>query len=239
MASFFTVTNKAVPIYAAGDAPATVVNLGNGALYYKSSSDVSSSDSSIASAAKKTFYSTVWVISAGTSKLMVDNWATTPVETNRQAARISGWQPVAATSGTDTACTNGTAYVHSIFVPHTFTATGVRYLIGSVGGTDKVITSLWNADGELIANSATAGTTVGTAANEQAVAFTAPVVIPGAFRYFIGVTFNGTTAKFRSVPAHTGMGLLADGVTQTFGTPANITVPTSFTADKAPVAALY
>lgn len=238
MASFFTVTNKAVQIYAAGDAPATVTNLGNGTLYYKATSDVSSSDSSIASAAKKTFYSSVWVISAGTSKLMIDNVAATPANSNEQPPRIATWAPVAATSGTDTACSDGTAYVCSIYVPTTFRATGIRYLIGSVGGTDKVVAAIWNSNGEVVANSATAGATVGTAANEQAVAFTSPTVIPPG-RYFIGLTFNGTTAKFRSVPAHTHLGLLANGVTQTFGTVAAITVPTSFTADKAPVAALY
>lgn len=238
MPDFFTVTTQAVLIRASAEAPATVTNLGNGTLYYKTSSDVSSSDSSISSGSKKTFYAANWVVTTTTCKLIVDNFAYSEVDASNQPARVYAWTPVAATSGTDTACSNGTAYVASIYVPTKFLATGVNYLIGSVGGTDKVISTLWNKDGEVVANSATAGATVGTSANQQSVAFTSTVVIPRG-RYYIGVTFNGTTAKFRTVPAHTGQGLLGDGVTQTFGTPAAITVPTSFVADKAPVAALY
>lgn len=149
------------------------------------------------------------------------------------------WQAITATSGTDTACTNGTAYVGSIQVPGNVTITGVRYLVGSVGGTDKVIVSLHDAAGNLLANSDPAGTTVGTTAQVQAVALTAPYAAVGPATYFVGLTFNGTTAKFRSVPAHTDGGVIGNSVTQTFGTPATFTAPTTFTADKVPVLSIY
>lgn len=155
--------------------------------------------------------------------------------------RYGTWQPVAATSGTDTACTNGTAYVGIIFVDMPCTVTGIQYLIGSVGGTDSVIVSLHDVDGAVLANSAVAGTVVGTAANAQQVAFTATYSLTVVGFYWIGLTFNGTTAKFRSVPAHcqVGSGVIGNGVTQTFGTVAAFTPPTTFTADKVPVASLY
>lgn len=152
---------------------------------------------------------------------------------------ISTWQPIAATSGTDTACSNGTAYVGSIYVPMNATITGIQYLVGSVGGTDKVIASLHDSTGALLANSATAGATVGTAAQIQQVAFTGTYAAVGPGFYFVALTFNGTTAKFRSIPAYTAAGTIGNGVTQTFGTPAAFTVPTTFTADKVPVASLY
>jgi hypothetical protein len=159
------------------------------------------------------------------------------------------WQPAAATSGTDTACTNGTVYVGRVRVDAPCRVTGIQNLVGSVGGTDKVIVTLYNESGALLRASAAAGATVGTAANAQQVAFalnaagaaaTTIDLEPGY--YWIGLTFNGTTAKFRSVPAHcqVGTNVLGNGLTQTFGTIAtSITPPTTFTADKVPVASLY
>jgi hypothetical protein len=188
---------------------------------------------------------------------------------------IHTWQPIAATSGTDTACTNGTGYVGSILIPAACTITGIGYLVGSVGGTNSVVVSLHDSAGTLLANSAAAGTLVGTAAQVQQVAFTTPYVVDGNFTVkdwkdypdtttplsqaamedletrvtdytdakgmfaFIAVTFNGTTAKFRTVPAHCQAGVIGNGVTQTFGTPASFTAPTTFTADKVPVAFVY
>lgn len=145
--------------------------------------------------------------------------------------------PVLATAGTDTACTNGTGYVSSLWLPCNKTLTGIFYLIGSVGGTDKVVASLHDGTGALLANSALAGATVGTAANIQSVAFTATYAAR-AGRYFIALTFNGTTAKFRTyvIPGSPG---LTDAVTQTFGTAASFTAPTTFTASEGPMGGVY
>lgn len=168
----------------------------------------------------------------------------TPLGTKIQgrAIGIGTWQPVAATSGTDTACADLTNFYASIFVPGDCLVTGIKYLIGSVGGTDKVVVSLYNAGGQLLANSALAGATVGTAANSQSVAFTAPVLISGPDYFYIGLAFNGTTAKFRSVPAFcdAGSGLLAGSTVIASLVPASF-VPssTAFTADKGPIASLY
>lgn len=149
---------------------------------------------------------------------------------------------LATTTGTDTACTVGTAYYGGIWVPGNTLITGIQYLIGSVGGTDKVIASLHDSGGTLLANSATAGVTVGTTATGQQVAFTAPVILAGGTFYLLGLTFNGTTAKFRSVPAvfNIGTNVIGGSATQTFGTPASFTPSaTTFTADKCPICSVY
>lgn len=155
---------------------------------------------------------------------------------------LGTFNPAAATTGTDTAATNGTVFYGGIWVPGDTQITGGGFLIGSVGGTDKVIISLHDAGGTLLANTAVAGVTVGTAANSQQIPFVTPLRIPGGSLVLFGLTFNGTTAKFRSVPAFCNIGgnLLGGSATQTFGTPASFTPSTTiFTADKLPIGSLY
>lgn len=153
--------------------------------------------------------------------------------------RVGTWQPIAATSGSDTACSATVTNVGSIFVPMNGVVTGIQYLIGSVGGTDTVIAILYDSTGTPVAQSAAA--TVGTAANLQQLALTAPYSIKGPGLYYIGLMFSGATAKVRTVPAHcqAGSGLVASGPTTVYNTVGVITPPTTFTADKSPVASLY
>lgn len=152
---------------------------------------------------------------------------------------IGTWNVNAATDGTNTPCTNGTAYVGSIFVPTNMPVTGIQYLVGATGGTNNVIASLHDAAGAVVARSAS--TLVGTAAQLQQLPFTAVTPVTGPAWYFIALTFNGATATFRTVPAfcNVGNGVIGNGVAQTFGTVAAFTPPTTFTADKVPVASLY
>lgn len=150
---------------------------------------------------------------------------------------ISNWQPVAATSGTDTTPANGTQFVASIFVPYNKTITNINYLIGSVGGTDKVYGVLYDSTGAVLANTSltASGATVGTAANIQTLALTATYAATGPNLFYIGISMNGNTARLRTIPAHTQSGLWGNSVSQTHGTVAAITPMTAFTADKAPV----
>lgn len=155
----------------------------------------------------------------------------------------SGTWPVAtATSGTDTAAVATTLFYGSVYVPGDCLVTGVQFLVGSVGGTDSCVVSIHDTSGTLIANSILTGTLVGTAAQTQQVAFTQPVILEGTRHYLIGLTINGTTAKFRSVPAycHTGTGIIGGSVTVVALTPVSF-VPssTAFTADKTPVCSIY
>lgn len=162
-----------------------------------------------------------------------------PVAGNAPSAIwAQGGTTVLATSGTDVACTNGTVYYVEVVPLVNKVVTGIAYLIGSVGGTDKVIATLHDASGNVLANSALAGATVGTAANIQSVAFTATYQVFAFTRYYIGLTFNGTTAKFRAYPIP-GSPFYAGSATQTFGTAAAFTPAGTFTADKGPISLLY
>lgn len=154
---------------------------------------------------------------------------------------FSNWVPVTATDGTDTACADGTQFVSSVYLPVNKTLTGVTFLIGSVGGTDKVYVVLYDADGAVLANSSltAGGATLGTAAQTQAVAFTATYAGKGGRIYYAGVSVNGGTGKLRTCPAYRSGGIFAGSVSQTHGTVAAITEPVTFTADKAPALFLY
>ena len=150
---------------------------------------------------------------------------------------FANWPNVAATSGTDTTPANGTQFVTSIFVPVNKTITNINYLIGSVGGTDKVYGVLYSSTGTVLANTdlTGGGATVGTAANIQTLALTATYAAKGPALFYVGISMNGTTARLRTVPAHTQQGLVGNTVSQTHGSVAAITPPATFTADKAPV----
>lgn len=154
---------------------------------------------------------------------------------------FANWQPVAATSGTDTTPASGTQFVTSIYLPVSMTLTGVSYLIGSQGGTDKVYVVLYSSSGAVLANSALTdgGATVGTAANVQALNFTSTYAAKGPGRYYVGVSMNGNTARLRTIPAHCQAGLWGNTVSQSHGTVAAITPMTTFTADKAPIVFVY
>lgn len=144
---------------------------------------------------------------------------------------------VSLTAGTDTTPVAGTVYVGELFVPANATLTGIGYLIGSVGGTDKAIAALYNSAGAVVANSALAGVTVGTTATYQELPFTAPYAAVGPGQYWVSISMDGTTARLRTIPAGAILPTtLAAGV---FGTLAAITPPTTFTAANAPVAYSY
>ena len=145
------------------------------------------------------------------------------------------------TAGTDKTPVFGTRYTCSIFIPHNMTMTGIGYLIGSAGGTDKAIAELHDADGTLLAYSAVAGVTVGTLATFQELPFTAPVEVIGPGLYYLSITMNGTTARLRVIPTALEVSQIAltKSATGTFGTVGDLTVPTTFTADVGPIAYTY
>lgn len=150
-----------------------------------------------------------------------------------------GWLPTAATDATSTTPATTTVYLSQIRVPEALTLTGAAVLNGATVGTDKYVVALFNSAGTALAHSALAGTTTSGASVYQPLDFTATVdVSPGT--YWVGLYVNGTTDRFYSVPTIGQAGGLAGSATgQTFGTVANVTVPTTFTADKGPVAYVY
>lgn len=161
------------------------------------------------------------------------------VETSAFPWSIWSWAPQTATAGTSVTNTNGTLYYSSLYVPGKCMITGVQFLIAGTGGTDKVIVSIHDTGGNLLANSATAGVTVGTTATLQAIPLTVPIVLQGPNQYLIGLTMNGTTATYRTIPTYCGSGA-AGSATQVFGTPASFTPATTlFTGGVGPIVSLY
>lgn len=142
-------------------------------------------------------------------------------------------------NGLDKTMVAGSRYYSSIQVGNPQVVTGASVRIGTTGGTDSWIFELHGPTGLLLATTATAGTTAGTAATWQQIAFTATynITVPG--QYFIALQSNGTTAKFDSVNAPTSLGIVTGSATGAFGTGASITAPTTYTANLGPKCLLY
>ena len=156
---------------------------------------------------------------------------------------VSNVQITGATNGTDTAFADNTHFLTSIWLPVNFTCTSIAYLVGSVGGTDKVYGVIYDAGGAVLASSNTTSTgtavTVGTAAQIQTMNLhndtsDTPVPLVGPNMIYVGISANGNTAKIRTVPAYLGAEINAGSVSQTHGTIGSVTVPTAFANDKAP-----
>lgn len=157
-----------------------------------------------------------------------------------QQTRHIGWAPPTLTSGTSTTPAATSVYMSQIYIPASCTLTGVAVSNGATVGTDKYIVALFNSSGAAVANSALAGATTSGADAYQSVAFTATYAANGPGVYWIALYVNGTTDRFRSIPAVGAHAGLAGEVTgQVFGTVAAVTLPTTFTADKGPVAFVY
>ncbi len=157
-----------------------------------------------------------------------------------QKTRFISWAPPTLTSGTSTTPSATTVYLTQVFVPSNATITGVKVNNGATVGTNKYIVALFNSAGTAVANSALAGATTAGADAYQTIAFTGTYAAVGPAVYWIALYVDGITDRFRSIPAVGEFAGLAGSVTgQTFGTVAALTLPTTFTADKGPVAFLY
>ncbi len=132
----------------------------------------------------------------------------------------------------------GTRYYTSVVIGNPALLTGISTLVGGTGGTDLWVFELHGPTGLLLATTATAGTTAGTANTWQSIAFTATynVTIPGT--YWLVAQSNGTTAKIATYNSPTSP-LLTGSATGTLGTAASITPPTTYTANLGPVQRLY
>jgi hypothetical protein len=141
--------------------------------------------------------------------------------------------PATPTTGNDTTPSVTETYISEVFVPCNTQLTGVALLNGSaVAG--NVTAYLYDSNGNVVA--ATASTAqAGTAAYQQ-IPFSAVVQAKGPARYFIGVQFNNTGARFRS---HILGNFIAGKKTgETYGTPTAIATST-FTTNLGPIADLY
>lgn len=127
-------------------------------------------------------------------------------------------------------------WVCELQVPFNTLVTGLAFLIGTVGGTDKAIAIFYDGVGNVLANSALAGTTVGTASTFQRLAFVTAHPA-GIGLHYVGIQTNGTTARLQTQQGGNHNAGVITG--QTFGTPTAITPPSTFTANSAPVVMTY
>lgn len=151
-----------------------------------------------------------------------------------------GWKPSTLTAGTSTTPSATVVYLTQVYIPANATLTGVYLNNGATVGTNKYIVALFDSSGAVVANSTLSGITTSGADAYQVLAFTGTYAAVGPATYWIGIYVNGTTDRFRSVPA-VGQyaGYTGSVSAQTFGTVATITPPTTFTADVGPVAFTY
>lgn len=142
------------------------------------------------------------------------------------------------TSGTSVTTVAGTIYWAAVLIPYNVTLTGIIFSIGTTGGTDKWIAALYNSAGTLLANSDTAGITVGTANTKQKYAFASATTVTGPGVYYIALQSNGTTAKFLAFSNATE-GFVTGSTTGSFATLPSITPGTTYTANIGPYASTY
>jgi hypothetical protein len=142
-------------------------------------------------------------------------------------------------------------WVTDIFVPVNRLITTVGVLQGGTATTDNILVAIYDAKGNLLASSALAGKLLATTNifTELALALDGKgntlnangLQLYGPAQYYIAVQGNGTAAgAIQTVPAPY-LDICAGAVTAgTFGTlPNPITVPTTFTAAKAPIVYVY
>lgn len=155
-----------------------------------------------------------------------------------------------ASLGNNTTDVNGQLWITDILVPFNRTVSTIGVLSGGTATTDKWIAAIYDSFGVLIASTAVAGQTLSGANTfqTQAIALNyargtttataaTSVALSGPQQYFVVVQGNGTQAgSFSTVAASTYIDVVGSIVAGTFGTlPASITVPTTFTANQAPI----
>lgn len=150
------------------------------------------------------------------------------------------WTPGVATQATSATPAATSVYLVQMTIPAGITLTGVGILNAATVGTNKYIVALFDNTGAPLVTSALAGVTTAGASAYQQVPFTATFKTLKSSTYWIGLYVNGTTDRYYAVPSIGQSGGLAGSVgSQTFGTVAAITLPTTFTADVGPIAYTY
>jgi hypothetical protein len=126
--------------------------------------------------------------------------------------------------------------ITDVYVQTVCHATAIGYLVGTTGGTTKVIAILRDSKGELLGNSLVAGRTLGTASTIQELSLLVPVDLP-AGRYYVSFQGDAVTGHLQKMATSTFVDVTASELTSVFGTiPRFIAPPTTFTAAKGPFA---
>lgn len=142
-----------------------------------------------------------------------------------------------ASVGTNTADINGQLWITDIIVPYNMVCSTIGFLQGGTATTDNTLVAIFDGGGNRLGTSNLSGVVLSGANTFQEQALLASVQLYGPNRYYVAVQGNGTAAgAIQTLPVSTFVGVLAGSVAGTFGTvPANIVVPTTFTATKGPV----
>jgi len=248
------VTSPAGGIVVGGATPTTAakgITFGTGATpatLYRSAADTLTTDDAIIATGGVTSTGTLAATNAATvGTTLAVTGATTLTGGVAQTAPMTRFFSTptvqASTDGTNATPSITVVYLSQILIPFNCTLTGAAIFNGATVGTDKWIYALFNSSGTPVANTATAGTTTSGADAFQQIAFTTTYAAKGPETYWVGLYANGTTDRFNAIP--TGLlGLsqaaLAGSVsTQTFGTVAAVTLPTTQTADVGPFCYVY
>lgn len=149
-----------------------------------------------------------------------------------------------ALSGLETAGTaagaNTEIYCTELDLPYSMLVTGLAVLNGTTVGTNKHFLILYDSSGNVLANTAPAGTTTSGASTYQKINLVSKFYAVGPNRYFVCDGLNGTTDTIRHAATGISDSVLGGTVTaQVFGTAAKITVPTTFTTVKVPFMAVF
>ena len=145
------------------------------------------------------------------------------------------------TGSAGTAPSATTMYCSEIDIPSSKLLTGMAVLNGGTASTDHWIYALYDASGNLLANTATAGTTASGTNVYQQIAFTSKYYAVGPAQYF-GCLQGDHTGSSTVTMIKTGMQdtYLTKGQTSSvFGTLPALTVPTTFTTAVGPYWELY
>jgi hypothetical protein len=144
--------------------------------------------------------------------------------------------------GTSTTTANTSMYCSEIDLPFNKLLTGLRALNGTAVGNGNRLVALYDAAGNLLANSATAGAATANASTYQSYAFTSQYFAVGPARYFgCSQAANSSDSLNLVVTADGNAGLLTQIYTgQTFGTiPTMITPSAAYTTAQGPYFAFY
>lgn len=147
-----------------------------------------------------------------------------------------GYPAIISTSGTDSTPVTTETYVSEVFVPCNMILTGVALFNGS-NVTGNVTVGLATSAGDPITAAKSASTAGSGTDAYQLVPFAAPYAAVGPATYYIQVQYDSGTARYNT--HHVGIHGVSKQTSQTYGTLASFTPPTTFTADIGNMAGLY
>jgi hypothetical protein len=167
-------------------------------------------------------------------------------QTQRVSAYEYQYPPTGFTAytsaGTSTTKAANTMYCTEFDLNYSKLLTGLGVMNGASTGTDKFVVALYDSGGNLLTNSAVAGSTASGSSTYQKRAFTSPYFAVGPAQYFACAQGDsGTTATLNLIVTGTSDYVLTQSYgSQTFGTiPTTITAPTAFGTAKGPLWIAY